>query len=332
MGTTGGGPTTASFPCSCGHVLTARNPEPGKVLQCPECGAWRRVPEIESRPLRSSRRRRKGRIDRLDRVLLYPLLDGPGVALLVILPPVMWLLSVPIFDLLRFVFPADRSFNPIAVVIVPLTMPLVLGFLLFFGYILLFLGRVLVSSAIGQEEHPRWPPWDRYEILEGLARWAWAALFGFGVGGLPALIYGVIRGTTEPVDRVCLTELAAVGIAYAQVALAASLLHDALIAANPVTVVRCLFQLGKDYVPAAVIGVVSMLICGGSLWFVLNRISNLTLAAFGLWGFWVLYLYLSTVVMRAVGLAYYRHSEALGWYRERPRWGTDRANRIYINS
>ncbi|MFO0956704.1 MAG: hypothetical protein U0800_04455 [Isosphaeraceae bacterium] len=325
------GTATASFPCSCGHILHSCNPEPGKVLQCPECGAWRRVP-LESRPLTYRRRGRKGPIDRLDRVLLYPLVDGPGVALLVVLPPVMWLLSVPIFDLLRFVFPADRTFNPIAVVIVPLTMPLVLGFLLFFGYILLFLGRVLVSSAIGQEEHPRWPTWDRFEIFEGLVRWGWAAFFGIGIGGLPALLYGWTRGTTEPVDRVILVELAAVGIAYAQVALAASLLHDALIAANPVTVVRCLIQLGKDYVPAAVIGAVSMILTGGTLWYVLNRIPNITLAAFGLWGFWVLYLYLSTLVMRAVGLAYFKHSEALGWYRERPRWGMDRQNRIYINS
>lgn len=34
--------------------------------------------------------------------LLYPLSDGPGLGLLVFFPPVLWMLSLPIFDFVAF--------------------------------------------------------------------------------------------------------------------------------------------------------------------------------------------------------------------------------------
>jgi hypothetical protein len=254
------------------------------------------------------------------------------VALLIILPPVMWLMSVPVFDVLRFAFPADRVFNPIAMIIVPLTLPLVIGFVLFFGYILLFLGRVLVSSSMGEVDHPRWPAWDRFEILEGAGRWLWATCFGIAIGGLPTLIYWVFCGDIDLIDWIILVELAAVGVAYAQMALAAALLHDTIVAANPVTVIQSIIRIGWGYLQPALLGAVAWVACDAALWFALARVSNLTLAAFALWGFWVLYLYLSMVVMRAVGLTYYFHAEDLGWYRTRPRWGVGRLNQLYANS
>lgn len=264
--------------------------------------------------------------------LLYPISDGPGVALLVVLPPVMWLMSVPVFDIIRYLFPVDRTFNPIALFIVPLTLPLAIGFVLFFGYILLFLGRVLVSSAMGEIEHPRWPPWDRLEILEGLGRWVWALLFGAGIGGFPAIVYWEFCGDIDPIDWVVLTELAAVGTAYAQLALAASLLHDSIAAANPIMVVQSMSRMGWSYLKPALLGGLSVMLAGAALWVVLCKIPAITAAAFGLWAYWVLFLYLAMVLMRVVGLTYHRHRAALGWYRARPRWGAGRLNRIYVNS
>lgn len=318
--------------CGCGNFLRVDDPKPGRVVQCPDCGAWQRLPYAVIHTPRSYRRRRRGRDDRLGQMLLYPFQDGPGLALLAVLPPVMWLMSVPVFDVIRYMFPVDRTFNPIALVIVPLTLPLAIGFTLFFGYILLFLGRVLVSSALGEVEHPRWPAWDRLEILEGMMRWIWALVFGVGIGGLPALLFWLVCGDIDPIDWVILIELAAVGVAFAQMALAASLLHDTIVAANPVTVVKSIARIGWAYLEPALVGAFSLVFLGGALSIVLSRIPNLTAAAFALWGFWVLFLYLAMVVMRVVGLTYHRHGEALGWYQVRPKWGVGRLNRIYINS
>lgn len=332
MAWTGDAGAASLLYCACGHHLRVDDPRPGRVVQCPECGAWQRVPVPEARPA-ARRSRRKRADDGLRSCLLYPISDGSGVALLVVLPPIMWLMSVPVFDILRYLFPVDRTFNPIALVIVPLTLPLLIGFVLFFGYILLFLGRVLVASAMGDAEHPRWPPWDRLEILEGLGRWTWALLFGVGIGGFPVLIYWKNCGDLDLIDWIVLTELVAVGVAYAQMALAAALLHDSIAAANPVTVVQAIGRIGWAYLRPALLGGVAVMLAGGLLWVVLTQIPAITAAAFGLWAYWVAFLYLATVLMRVVGLTYYRHRLALGWYRTaRPRWGAERLNRIYVNS
>src|SRR4029077_12866433 len=93
--------------------------------------------------------RRRGKLDdRLAACLLYPLRDGPGVALLVVFPPFLWVMSVPALDLIAALSP-QGEFNALALVIVPFTLPLVASFGLALGYVLLFLGQVLVASAAG---------------------------------------------------------------------------------------------------------------------------------------------------------------------------------------
>jgi hypothetical protein len=51
------------------------------------------------------------------------------------------------------------------------------------------------------------------------------------------------------------------------------------------------------------------------------RIGNGLVAAVAFWAFWVLVLYEAMVVLRVLGLFYHRRSAALGWFRDRPRWG-----------
>jgi hypothetical protein len=46
------------------------------------------------------------------------------------------------------------------------------------------------------------------------------------------------------------------------------------------------------------------------------------LGAFALWPFWIMTLYLSMTVSRALGLFYRRNAAKLGWFSERPQWGT----------
>lgn len=324
-----------SLHCACGRALRVFDPTPGRVVKCPDCGAWQRVPADEHlahAPMVSTRRRKEAG-ERLIDCLIYPVSDGPGIALLIVLPPVLWLMSVPVFDLIQYLMPVNRTtFNPIAVLIVPVTLPLMCSFTLFFGYILLYLGRVLVSSATGEIEQPRLPPWDRIEILEGLGRWLWAFVFGLGIGGLPVMIYWVNCGDLDLFDRIVLAELLAIGAGYAQMALAASILHDSVVAANPITIVRSIVRVGWAYVRPSLVGGFALMLLATSLYAVLFRAPNITIAGIGLWAYWVVFLYLSMAVMRLLGLTYYRHARALGWFRARPRWGVDQLNRIYVNS
>ena len=45
----------------------------------------------------------------LGECLLYPLRDGPGLGLLFFLPPIMWILSLPVYDVISFLAADDQG-------------------------------------------------------------------------------------------------------------------------------------------------------------------------------------------------------------------------------
>jgi hypothetical protein len=265
--------------------------------------------------------------------LAYPLSDGPGVGLLVIFPPCLWLLSLPVFDVIALVDPFEKGNWALGLLVLPVFLPLLFSFSMTFGYVLLILGQMLVASALGEDDHPRWPEWHPHEISEGLVRWLWAGLFGLALGGFPLVVYWVHCGPVDRFDRVVCAELVILGVGYAQMALAASLLHDSLIAANPYTVLRAIVRIGWDYVQPCLVSGVALLLVAGASWAVLFEMSSFRLAALGLWAFWVFGLYAAMVALRMLGLTYHQHSHELLWFLDRPRWGTPgRVGRIYPNS
>jgi hypothetical protein len=199
-------------------------------------------------------------------------------------------------------------------------LPIAACFALALAYTLLYLGRVLVSAALGEVHHPRWPAWDLEEMLRGGFRWIWALLVGAGVGGFPALVYWLYCGDVDPLDVVIFAELLAAGAAYAQMALLASILHDDPLGANPITVVRGIVRVGWGYARPCLVSGFALVLWLGAL-AGLFAITHPTLSALALWAFWVLTLYLAMVALRVLGLCYHRHARALGWFRERPRWG-----------
>ena len=64
----------------------------------------------------------------------------------------------------------------------------------------------------------RRPDWELDEMFRGIGRWFWAFLVGGVVGGFPTVAYWLYCGDIDVVDAIILTELAAVGAVYAQVA------------------------------------------------------------------------------------------------------------------
>src|SRR5579864_104797 len=296
------------------------NPLELPVLRTPEAGD-----DLGPVP----RKRRSGRSDNLGECLLYPLRDGPGVAMLVVMPTFLWVMSIPVFDVVAALAPKG-GFNALALLILPFTLPLVSSFVLVLGYVFLFLGQVLVASALGEDDHPSWPEWDSHHILEGLARMFWAVIVGFAVGGFPAVYYWLHCGDIDLFDQIVFAELLALGAAYAQMALTASLLNESLLAANPVTVVRAIVRIGWRYLyPCLVTGIALVFTCGLLLW-VLFRAPSPEVAALSLWASWVFALYEAMVLARLLGLTYYHNAHKLAWFRKRPRWSTSsRTGRIY---
>ena len=185
---------------------------------------------------------------------------------------------------------------------------------------LLYFGRVLASTAVGEIHPPRWPDFEVSSILFGLGRWLWAGFVGGVVGGIPAMIYWIRCGDIDLFDAIILSELLAVGAIYALMALLAAILHEDLLAANPFTVVRAIFRVGWSYAqPCLLAGFAFLPPC--TVVVAAFKIGAPAVSAFLFWLFWLMVLYESMVLFRVLGLFYHRHARVLGWFRGRTRWG-----------
>jgi len=157
-------------------------------------------------------------------------------------------------------------------------------------------------------------------MASGIGRWLWAGLVGGAVGGVPALAYWVECGDIDAFDTIILAELIALGAVYALMALLASILHEDLLGANPVTVFSAVWKLGWGYAqPCLVCGAAGVL-CGTILMGAFEA-SSPPVSAFLFLVFWVVWLYASMVVLRVLGLYYARNAGRLGWFRGRTGWG-----------
>ena len=272
--------------------------------------------DSDGKPIRVRRRKRDYNV--VD-TLFYPVTDGPGVALLVFMPPVLAVMTLPVIDVFTQIS-SRNALIPIQLLLVPIAMPLVASFVVVVGYLGLFFGRVLAASAYGEDDHPRWPDWNIHEIGEGLGRWIWAGLMGVVIGGFPALAYWINCGEVDTVDQFIFADLAGLGLAYTLMALALALLHENLLSANPVAVVVAIKRVGWDYVGPCLIsglGIVSAILA----WrFVLFHAPNIMIGVVGLWACWVWGLYQTMLISRILGLTYHKHTDDLGWFRRPPRW------------
>ena len=242
-----------------------------------------------------------------------------GLSLLVIMPPLFWLTSLPSISMVAVLLTegvsASTRFGVMFLV------PIVACFALVLSYTLLYLGRVLVSSALGEVHHPRWPSWDLEEMFRGVCRWFWAIVVGVGIGVIPAAAYWISCGDLDPLDIMVLVDLLALGAAYAQMALLATHLARRSPGGQPDhgdpgdrpdRLELCPGLPGQWGDPAR---------CGSAR---SRECSTSPIPCWGrvaLWAFWVMVLYLAMVALRVLGLCYHHRSRALGWFGERPRWG-----------
>lgn len=252
----------------------------------------------------------------LGKSLAYPLWSWSSIAILLYLPPALTLTSGPL-PFLTGVFFGGTPFSIGGFLL------LAPGFLMgicIWGYTLVYLGNVLVSSATGEVLPPRTPHFGEEDVLRVLSRWFWGCVIGIGLGAVPALAYWIYCGEVDLADRLMFINLMAIGAAYAQMALVAVLIHDDPLAANPVTVVRAIVKVGWDYAGMCFLSGAFLVSVG----FQLTLIAQIKewweyIPAF--WFFWANFLYGAMVVLRRLGLFCRRHKDDLGWFPERPTWG-----------
>lgn len=135
------------------------------------------------------------------------------------------------------------------------------------------------------------------------------------LGGIPVAFYWLHCGEIDWFDWVVFAELIMLGTAYALMALAASLLHENIIAANPITVVSSILRLGVGYLPACLVTSVALVLTGLGVWGLFYKMPSMWIEALALWGFWVMVLYSAMVSLRMMGLTYHAHALDLSWFR-----------------
>ena len=347
----------ASIVCTCGMTLKAAGARPGRVGKCPKCGALLRVADavvppkpveqppppfeeiappdayVGSRSSKASAARRKTQLTAADvnhgplrpprkletwfhQSLAYPLWAWSSVAILVFMPPLLALVSSP----LPFLFGIMTGGSPFTIAGLVMFLPMGLGGLFVWGYLLVYMTNVLTSSSLGDPLPPRTPNFQSDDVFRLLFRWFCALFAGLIVGFVPAVAYWIDCGELDWSDGIILFSLFVLGIAYAQMALLAALLHDDPWAANPITVLRALHRVGSDYASIGILAAAWVLLIAGLFTLVLkvkHPLAHLCL----MWLFWVIFLYSALVLLRCQGLFSRRHNVVLNWFPDRPMWG-----------
>jgi hypothetical protein len=111
------------------------------------------------------------------------------------------------------------------------------------------------------------------------------------------------------------------------------MLHENIVAANPITVILAIVRIGSAYLwPCLLAGIaLAFTVLGVAL--LLYKMPQMWMEALALWAYWVLVLYLGLVSIRMIGLTYHAHAPDLAWFRRRPKWATSRHHgQLYANS
>jgi hypothetical protein len=247
--------------------------------------------------------------------LLYPLWDGAGLSWLVFLPAFQAFTGLVVFGLIPKVLEGGNL-----AVLGPFAFGMTVPFALVVGYTLQVLGDILITSATGDVHHPRWPEIDLYAMIGAIVRWGIALGLGLLIGILPAWESWADWHKVGFLPRVSLSSWLGLGACYGLMSLVSVLLFNDLRAAGPGRVLRAIRKVGMAYCAPCILAAVSIPLAIVALEGV-YRIENFWLTLIAGWGYCTFVLYEGMVVMRVLGVCYFRHAVKLGWFPERQRWG-----------
>jgi hypothetical protein len=252
--------------------------------------------------------------------ILYPLRGAEGVGMVVFMAPTFWICTILIPEYFLMLQTEAGLLGELLGVIS--SIPVLILFPLVLSYWLQYVGRVLVSSAMGEPAPPRMPDRNFEGITGGLRPWfIWLVL---GVPGalLPLLAYSFLLTSVVGWNPLVALGLGALGFPYGLMALMMTFLHDNELAARPLGVLGAMFRSGGSFLSmsgfiAAMFGIGAATFAGafllraGYFWFYV-------LAC--LVGWFVMH-WIAIVAMRVMGTYYFRRKGELRWHHERPRWG-----------
>jgi hypothetical protein len=257
--------------------------------------------------------------------ILYPLRGAEALAMVAIMGAIFWAFTVLVPEYCLGVWDDANTLGTPSVgmlVILISALPALLLFPLALIYTLQYLGRVLVSSAMGETVPPRTPDRNFEGFFSGLYPWFIWLIFGTVVGFLPLLLSVFFTGFAILSDPVLAAGLVMLGLPYALMALMMAFLHDHPFAATPMGVIGALIRHGGSFLPAtikvtAILGLAAM-----TFGLILSlRTGHFWLYVVAALGCWVMAIWTSIVVMRIMGVHYFRHQDKLKWHSQRSRWG-----------
>ena len=256
----------------------------------------------------------------------YPLRGAEPLGVIAMTSAILWLFGVLVPEYcLTLISDADSMGAPtighfIALISI---LPVVILFPLALSYWLQYLGRVLVSSAMGETTPPRAPDRNFDGFFNGLSPWLIWLCLGVFVGLIPLLAYAWSLSTWAEGSTYVAVALGLLGFPYMLMALMMSFLHDDSFAAWPWAVIFTILRLAGSFAAVCLFlaGMLALGVGGFALAIVFLRPNFFWLYFLVCLGCWVIVQWIAIVVMRILGLYYYHHKDDLKWHARRPRWG-----------
>src|SRR5262249_52806637 len=115
------------------------------------------------------------------------------------------------------------------------------------AYWLQYLGRVLVSSAIGETKPPRSPDRNFDGCFSGISPWFIWLVLGVGVGCSPVIYYALSLESVTDASVTLISSLVVLGLPYTLIALMLAFLHDDALAPKPWTCIASIVRVGGSY-------------------------------------------------------------------------------------
>ena len=257
--------------------------------------------------------------------ILYPLRGAEGLGMIAATSGLLWLFTIliPEYCLTLMGDAASMGAPTIGYLIALISsLPVVILLPLAILYWLQYLGRTLVSSAMGETIPPRSPDRNFNGFFNGISPWLIWLVLGVSVGMLPLLCYLGSRNSPTDINSLAALGLFMAGIPYIALALMLAFLHDHPLAATPWHVAIAIFRLKGSFILLSIFIAGLLAVIAGAFGVALFLRPHhyrvyLHVALLS----WVVAQWMSVVLMRVLGIYYFQRRTSLRWHRESPRWG-----------
>jgi hypothetical protein len=256
-------------------------------------------------------------------VMLFPLRGAEGLMIVAMLGLAFWFAATLIPELcLAFIADASRmsaTFMGWLVSLIVALPALLLGFFAV-AYGVQYLGRVLISGAMGEVLPPRPPDRNFDGLSSGLGPWLIWLTCGASIGLGPLAAYLLSRSVDNSPNLAIVLLLTVVGLPYALMSLIMTFLHDSGFP-NPFGVVGALLRFHVKFLATcAVVAGLGLVVVGTFVGVHMLREGQYWVYLPLMLPCWMLALWTSIVAMRITGVFYYHHASNLRWHREKPWW------------